>query len=220
MPCSSQRRLAVTSLGSRQTGRACRLRARDRAISSIRGVSGKPPAAEKTGRVTNMPWSPVAMPVRQDRRFMDRSTRRSRRCAPDRQTSKRPHEAPRPTAASSVGAASAGTRVSACRNQNTSPEATRVPAFIWDALPRGAVTTRSARLDARTGVPSLLPPSTTMISWPVARKGARSRSVCPIPSASFSAGMMIERRDIADQSPACAAESAPPQLDPCPAVQP
>ena len=51
--------------------------------------------------------------------------------------------------------------------------ATVAPAFICVARPRGPVITKLASGVARATVSSLLPPSTTMISAPRARSGAR-----------------------------------------------
>src|SRR5712691_3448864 len=73
----------------------------------------------------------------------------------------------------------------------TSPRASAAPAFIWLARPRGAEITRSA-VRASSRVLSLDPPSTTITSWPRLRSGASSASAAAMPSASFSAGTMIE----------------------------
>ena len=72
--------------------------------------------------------------------------------------------------------------------------AASAPAFIWGARPRGAASTRSASGRAASGVPSRLPPSTTITSWPAARSGCSAASVAPMPAASSSAGMMTESR--------------------------
>ncbi len=46
------------------SGLPMRFRRFDISMSSINGISGKPPAAANAARVTNIPWSPVTMPVR------------------------------------------------------------------------------------------------------------------------------------------------------------
>ena len=93
-PRASQRRPDVTTRDARHAGRpAIDLRRRDSATSSISGCAGKPPASSNSARVTNMPWSPVAMPVRRERRFISAATSRSTRGRPSMRTSKRPHRA-------------------------------------------------------------------------------------------------------------------------------
>ena len=250
-PRASQRRPDVTTRDARHAGRpAIDLRRRDSATSSISGCAGNPPASSNSARVTNMPWSPVAMPVSRERRFISAATSRRTRGRPSMRTSKRPHRGRRSTVAGSASAAtiataaSAGSRVSACRNSSTSPVATAAPAFICIARPRAAVSTTSACGRAARAVPSALPPSTTITSWPAARNGASDSSAATMPAASFSVGTTIDRRffiagpggaPIARRAAsACSAPrqrprqgagsdrqtSAPPQLEPWPAVQP
>ncbi len=43
-------------------------------MSSISAISGKPPTDWNASRFTNIAWSPVAMPVSRERRFMSQPT--------------------------------------------------------------------------------------------------------------------------------------------------
>ncbi len=87
-----------------------------------------------------------------------------------------------------------GSRESACRNSSTSPVATAAPAFICAARPAVRPNARSASGDASASVASVLPPSTTITSWPAARNGCSDASVATMRRASFRAGTMIETR--------------------------
>src|SRR6185369_14310285 len=58
-----------------------------------------------------------------------------------------------------------GSSVSACRNKRTLPFAWAAPAFIWRARPGCEIITEAPASRARSTVRSLLPPSTTRISW-------------------------------------------------------
>ena len=112
--------------------------------------------------------------------------------APAMRTSKRPHAVPVATAARTAAAAPAGNNVSACRNSKTSPPASSAPVFICRARPRSLLSTRSAQGAASAGVPSRLPPSTTITSCPHSRSGASARSAATTPDASSSTGTTIE----------------------------
>ena len=85
------------------------------------GMAGKPPASPNSERRTKMPWSPVAMPVRRERRFIIRRRACSTHGLPPIVTSKRPQDAPRDTASPIAAAAVAGSSESACRKSRTSP---------------------------------------------------------------------------------------------------
>ena len=130
--------------------------------------------------------------------------------SPDRRTSNRPHPAPRDNASDISLSASCGRCVSACRNNNISPSAFAAPAFICAALPLADGIT-VAICDATATVSSVLPPSTTRTS---ASSIVIDSSVCVMLSASSSTGIMIDKGHPMYQP------SAPPQLLPCPAVQP
>ena len=187
-PRCSQRRPEVCTRSRRQAGAAVRRSRRESSMSSISGWSAKPPMAWNAARCTKIAWSPVAMPVQRERRFISAATTRSRRGRPSMHTSKRPHSAPPATACCTAAAAPAGRRVSACRNSSTAPRARAAPAFICRARPRGPASTASARPAHSAGVPSLLPPSTTSTSCPATRNGASAASVAAMPAASFNAG--------------------------------
>ena len=83
-------------------------------------------------------------------------------------------------------------RIGMQEQQAHRPSRRAAPAFICRARPRGAAITRSASGAASLAVPSSLPPSATITSWPRARSGASAGSAAPMPAASFSAGTMIE----------------------------
>ena len=194
-PCRSQRRPEVTTRAARHAGRPARRRSVfDKATSSISGIGGKPPAASNNARVTNIAWSPVAMPVTRERRFIIAATHGNIRETPAIVTSKRPHGRPAASARAIACAASSGRRVSAWRNNNTSPCAAAAPAFIWRARPRGAASAASTSGIAISSVRSPLPPSTTMTSCPAARKGCSTASAASMSAASSSTGTMIESR--------------------------
>jgi hypothetical protein len=68
-------------------GRECRFISRLNAISSIRGSRGNP---AKASRRTKIAWSPVAMPVSRERRFIAPATTASSGWRASIRTSKRP----------------------------------------------------------------------------------------------------------------------------------
>ena len=195
-PWRSQRRPEVSTRSGRHSGLpATALSRREIAMSSISGSDGKPPISSNSARATNIPWSPVAMPVSRERRFIIFATTGRSGERPSIATSNRPQRRPAPEkAAARRRSASAETRVSACRNTRRSPPATRAPAFICVARPRSLSTTRSASAAATSRVASLLPPSATMISCPASRSGCSGVSVAGSAAASFSVGTMIDRR--------------------------
>ncbi len=140
-------------------------------MSSISGISEKPPSSSNTWRRTKRAWSPVAMPVMRDRRFIKKLMTRPQTEGLSNRTLKRP-----PTAAgcllkanSMIGPACAGNCVSACRKSKISPWLAFAPSFIWRARPRDdvmmrALSVRAQNSSARLTVLSVLPPSTMMIS--------------------------------------------------------
>ena len=54
--------------------RPTRLSFADSATSSISAIAGKPPTRSNASRVTNIAWSPVAMPVSRERKFIMSAT--------------------------------------------------------------------------------------------------------------------------------------------------
>ena len=113
----------------------------------------------------NIAWSPVAMPVARERRFIIRATTISKGWEPAIATSNRPHGRAASAAAISRSA-SAGNSVSAWRNNSAVPLAAAAPALSWAPRPRGAAITRVACGLAASTVPSVDPPSTTITSAP------------------------------------------------------
>ena len=114
---------------------------------------------------------------------------------------------------------------SACRNSRTSPDAAQAPAFICAARPGRAAKARSASGEASARVASVLPPSTTITSCPAARSGCSATSEATMRRASLRAGMTIETRTGWARTGGTdgirgGQASAPPQLEPWPAVQP
>ena len=193
IPLRSQRRLEVTAAARRHAGRERARSVRLNATSSISAMSGKPPTASNAARATKIAWSPVAMPLSRDRRFIARSTTRSIGCAPSSRTSNRPHSRPRVSSASrTIATQPRGSLVSAWRNSSTRPRAASAPAFIWRARPRGASRTRSLRGCAARGVPSRLPPSTTITSTSRPRADWSGWSERASVAASSSTGMTTE----------------------------
>ena len=67
-----------------------RFKARENAMSSMRGISGKPSAWLKASRLTKIAWSPVAMPVSRERQFISQAMMGSNGLVPVMVTSKRP----------------------------------------------------------------------------------------------------------------------------------
>ena len=74
----------------RAASRPARRSRTDSSTSSINGRGAKPPSALKTSRRTNIAWSPVAIPVRRERQFMQKATMPSPRERPTMRTSNRP----------------------------------------------------------------------------------------------------------------------------------
>ena len=166
-------------------------------MSSISAMGGNPPARSNALRPMNMAWSPVAMPVRRERRFMDQAITASMGCSPSMCTSKRPQACCVlcwPIASRTSLSASVGRRVSACRNSSASPRAALAPAFICTARPREVCMTISASPlpRARSAVPSWLPPSTTTISAPRDRAVCSACKAARMPALSFSTGTMMD----------------------------
>ena len=194
VPSLSQRRPEVTTRWRRHAGRpAVRSSAFDKATSSINGRGGKPPTSSNALRETKIAWSPVAMPVMRERRFISDATAGSSLERPSIVTSKRPQWWPCRTASCIAVSASLGSRESACRKRNISASlAARAPAFICNARPGEASHTRIVGYRATTPrLESLLPPSTA-ITWTasnasIARNNAAS--VCGNAAASFKNGM-------------------------------
>ena len=89
-PCRSHRRPEVTTGLLRQSGGLMDFSIFDRAMSSIKAMSGNPPTASNTSRRTNIAWSPVAMPVQRERRFINQAITGKSGCKPSMMTSKRP----------------------------------------------------------------------------------------------------------------------------------
>ena len=218
----SQRRPDVTMRSRRQSGRPpARFRRVDSSMSSISGWSGKPPTASKSARSTKMPWSPVAMPVSRERAFIMRGDQPQDAGTPgDRHVEPSPAP-PRSRAVRARMAVNAGggqARIGVQEQQDVAGRRggsgvhlrTRGPAA---RRTRGRRAEPPARASRRA-----LPPSTTITSCPAARSGCSGASVATMPRASSSAGTMIETRIRGRERRAQA--SAPPQLDPCPAVQP
>jgi hypothetical protein len=191
-PSRSQRRPEVATRSRRHAGRETRLSALENAMSSISAMSGKPPARSNASRRTKIAWSPVAMPVTRERRFMLHATSARSGERPSIATSKRPHARSFASARSIASNAPSGSRVSAWRKRRIAPRLARAPAFICDARPRGACSTRSHSGAAISRVASRLAPSTTSSSAPRARSGANAASVAAIACDSSSAGTMIE----------------------------
>ncbi len=81
-------------------------------------------------------------------------------------------------------------RIGVQEQQDLTPVAAAAPALSCTALPRGAAITRSANGRARSTVPSVLPPSTTMICAPAQRR--TRRSVRDTHACSFSVGTITE----------------------------
>src|SRR6266852_8378306 len=81
--------------------------------------------------------------------------------------------------------------VSACRKQRTSPVAMTAPACIWVPRPREAFMNRTPHRRKISGVPSLLPPSTTSTSTRP-RSLATAPSVASMMAASLRVGIMMD----------------------------
>ena len=112
-----------------------------------------------------------------------------------------------------------------CRHAGTAARrrvAAAAPAFICAPRPRGAAITRSASGRAIATVRSRLPPSATITSAPRSRNGASAASAAPMRASSSSTGTMMESEAMRGRRGgySAASFSAPPQLDPWPAVQP
>ena len=185
-PRRSQRRPEVATRARKEAGGPRRFIALLKAMSSMSAICGKP---AKASRRTKIAWSPVAMALSRERRFIAQATTASSRCRPSMVTSNRPHSLLF-KAFEINSSARAGRRVSACRKTSASPPACRAPAFICKARPRGASMTRSQSGRARAGVPSSLPPSATITSWPRPRSGAS----CPMLREEAYVGHRLERQ--------------------------
>src|SRR5690606_19275347 len=121
--------------------------------------------------------------------------------------------APWQQATSPTGSTSGARRLSAWRNSNTSPRARRAPAFICLALPRSAATTNAPAAAARAGVPSSLPPSTTITSTSrESSAGRRSPSSAGRFPASLRAGMITETAQSGEDDRAIYALAPPPAV--------
>jgi hypothetical protein len=70
-PRDSQRRPEVRTRSRRQAGGPLRFIVRLKATSSMSAIAGNP---AKASRRTKMAWSPVAIPVSRERRFMAKAT--------------------------------------------------------------------------------------------------------------------------------------------------
>lgn len=101
-------------------------------------------------RRTKRAWSPVAMPVKRDRRFMKELMTRPQIEGLSNRTLNRP-----PTAVclakadSMIRPACAGNCVSACKNKRISPWLAVAPSFIWRARPRGDVIMQALAVQAQ-----------------------------------------------------------------------
>jgi hypothetical protein len=141
-----------------------------------------------TSRRTKMAWSPVAIPVHRDLKFIIADTRCSTGLLPSMATSNLPHVCPTRAAAWIRMSARNGSTVSACKKRSQLPRAKLAPVFICLALPRGADTTRWACTEAKYSVPSELSPSTTMTSMLSLSSNAGCRRNAEMPGASFRVG--------------------------------
>ena len=114
--------------------------------------------------------------------------------------------------------ASGGRRVSACRNSRTSPLAIAAPAFIWVARPRAlAMTTIGERLRERDGL--VRAAAIDHDHFGAARAQRRKR----VQRRDDTCGFVENRNDDGERRRSrhsAASFSAPPQLEPWPAVQP
>ena len=196
-PRVCQRRAEVSTRSRKHTGRAIFLSRWLNAMSSIKGISGKPPTSKNAFRRTKIHWSPVALPLHRERIFIIKAIVRNIKsgCRPDviSATSKRPHAvcgclSARVTSSSAF----AGSRVSACRNSNVSPIAIAAPAFCCAALPRCALTTRMSKRFPTARVSSALLPSTRMTSTPFEIIGFSADKASCNRAASLKTGIMIE----------------------------
>ena len=151
-----------------------------------------------------------------------------------------PHVEPAPCTASGAGGVAdrpvpAGEEAACPRAGTATPghSPPRRRRSFCRARPRGAWTSRSHRGRATRRVPSRLPPSATITSMPLPRRGCIGPSDCGIVPASSSTGTTSETAGRAERGPGgmrggragsgtpCRTQfSAPLQLLPCPAVQP
>ncbi len=173
-PCFSQRRPEVDD--ALRAGRAAgrrrlrRLRQRDVLHQRDRRESRRP--SRNASRVTKIAWSPVAMPVRRERRFISAPTTRSSGCRPSIVTSKRPQARPERSSAVEHDVVGVGRQpgigVQEQQHVAASPSRRRHSSA---SRARAARRSRGRRAAARAAtVASRLPPSTTMTSTPSARR--------------------------------------------------
>ena len=190
-PTCAKRRQAVVIGQRRYTKFPLPRRRRTKSRSSRIGTFAKPPTASNAVRRTKRPRSPNAM------RCQRTLAPNANRFGQNPRRSNLSRNTPDCTEGSAMAdrialSAPLERRVSACRNNRISPAANRAPAFICSALPFAAETT-VATGSANRQVPSLDPPSHTMIShgpgWVVMESNA-SDSQC----SSFQVGMMTETR--------------------------
>ena len=166
-------------------------------MSSISGMSAKPPTDSKAARATKIAWSPVAMPVRRERAFISAATTGSSGWRPAIRTSNRPQTRPVAASASRISRSALGGQArvgvqehAGCRRR---PPARRRSS---GAPGREARPGQVGPGRARATVSSWLPPSTMTTMAPRARNGA---------SASRQPGMLrgfVERRHHDGEPPA------------------
>ena len=185
------------------------------------GWSGKPPTASNTSRRTKMAWSPVAMPLEPRAQVHQRCHHAQHARRPSMRTSKRP-QAWTASAGHHFASASSGRRVSACRNNRM---ARRTPPHPRSSGGRGHAR-RPARGSRRAGHLHRVVAAAAIDQHDLAAAVTPAGEVdeqraawppCP-PSARR---WRAKPRALHVRTPPHAhAFSAPPQLDPLPAVQP
>ena len=187
-------RRSTARCGRQAGGEICFSRALS-ATSSISGMSGNPPAASNAARRTNIAWSPVAMPLRRERRSCRRRRPRAAASRPAMRTSKRPQRAPRKRSRATSGAASGGKpRIGMQEEERVAASQCAAPAFICArAAARRLRATRSASRggERRRAVRAAAVDDDHFVPAPRAAAQARS-SAATICCASSSAGTMIE----------------------------
>ena len=190
-------------------------------MSSISGIRENRRPREAS-RVTNIAWSPVAMPVRRERGFI--SARDERRAADAAPSIAHVEAAPRGRSreASSISrSASGGSRVSACRNSNTSPFASGRARIHLRARGRAAPRSRGRQGRAPARPCRRCCRHRQRSPRRRARATARARSsAAAMPAASFEHRDDDGKRRHSAARHSAASFSAPPQLEPWPAVQP
>ena len=131
-PSLSQRRDDATSRSRMRFGFASRRNRFESSMSSINGWSGMPPTASSSRRETKIPWSPVQIPVRNERWFISQAITPNTGEALDSRTSKLP-QGTDPAALRSASNIGGSTLASACRNQINLPRASAAPRCICRA---------------------------------------------------------------------------------------